>query len=1638
MTDEEGLGTAFDAKGGGDAAAAGMKFQAEVGAYFAVHLLAGRSIDERLDLGDARVASFRMESEAPVDDIVLETTAGGYVFVQAKTAVSASKDPSSPIGRTAEQFVRQWLASRSGAGRRGWDRPLDPARDRLALVIGPRASAAISRDLAQALRSRRTSPSARLSRAAAAVLDEFRALLATAWRPFGGDPDPSDLEGILALTSIVTFDFEGAHGQLAAEILRPVVSDAASAGAAFGVLVRSCQGLMATRSGANESGLRTTLAAAGVPLAAPARFAADVEKLRTHAERVHESLSEYEETRVGGTDIRIGRECTEAVVSASVTSSLLLVGEPGAGKSAVLNAASARLRARGNEVVELAVDRLPVESWEGLRAELGLVNPLVDVLRNWPGAGPAFLMIDALDATRGGRGEAVFRALMAAVIEMPEGRWRVVASIRSFDLRMGEQLKTLFRGPPPVEGHADPAFANVRHVLVPSWTDGELDELLARAPEIGTAVRRGGDGLRDLARVPFNTRLLADLITGGLAADAFGAIDSQVQLLDLYWRHRVAGLGAGAELCIREAVSEMVAHRALRASRTAVARAAPDAFDGLLYESVLTPQPSHRYVAFRHHILFDYSASRVYLDPSDPAGLVRLLRAQGGLGLMLGPAVVFVLQELWGQEPQRAEFWDVACRLAGDAESDPVVRSVVARTAATLPQSGGDFCGLLNGLMGASPAAGRAAKAFPHIVGAFVIRAEDAGDFPTEAWCHLAAQASQASIDAVAWPLRTLLHTLIERGGTQVERRDLGTASRRLLDRALAQSSTAKLAVAAIGFVADTYESDPAASRELLSRLFAQARFDLSGHEDIPWLAHKIDVIGRVDPDFAVEVYRFAFASRIRDSSQTRMGDSQILALTSNRRQDFEMAHYSLKQFLPAFFRSHPINATDAVLAAAAGCVASEHPLPEDAVELAVSAGGRTVRLVEDVSRIWAWDPESEHDDCCALLKAVVAYLREAPAEQAREIVDRVMATNALAVVWARVFLGAVSRPRELGDLLWPIASCPEFVLGQDTRKDAVDLLAARYPYETTASRETFERAATAWHLPSFGIKEEARGYVLKRLFATIGNGHLITDEAREFAAEHLAGEASDSSAKNADLNRRPYEFHVRSGEVERWWWLREAGVDLDAPENAEQLEAAEAFERGFEFAPATAKTADVESATGSLAQFAQVVLTGARKGASTRVLGHSVGLLAERVEKVASASPDALRQAPGALRSLIALIEQAATHEDPEISADTEANFEESASWGSPAPRVGAADAVMNLCRVDAAVVEELRPTIEALLQDAHPAVRMSVAQRLNLLWDTAKPTLWEWTTQVVDREENRGVLRFFANSVLLRLVHADPERTEEVVSRLLDRVRDWDRSAEPTQSLLKEIAGLVTLLWVSHGRTWSRDLLQQWLADLHPHETEMHQALFVSRGALVLGYDTGLPRDAALRARAQELSLWVANAAAGGLEAYLAVASTLSDPRRAQSYAKLLNQVCDQLYFASGAFRQGDEDRGLGDDAEKGEFLRDVRPILMRIADAGTPATIHHLLALSEFLVAADPPVVFDIVTHALLGAGRRHGYQFESLGADQFVTLIGRFLADHRTLFVDEPRRRALVSALDAFIEAGWPSARRLLYRLPELLQ
>lgn len=129
---------------GGHATYAGTQFQAAVASWLAAHLLAAASPRAlELDAG-VTLTSVLLETAAPVDDILAETSHGGLCLINVKTNVPITGQPSSALDSVFEQFVRQWLQGKQAKGNRRWERPLDKGRDRLVLAVDVHKSSRLS------------------------------------------------------------------------------------------------------------------------------------------------------------------------------------------------------------------------------------------------------------------------------------------------------------------------------------------------------------------------------------------------------------------------------------------------------------------------------------------------------------------------------------------------------------------------------------------------------------------------------------------------------------------------------------------------------------------------------------------------------------------------------------------------------------------------------------------------------------------------------------------------------------------------------------------------------------------------------------------------------------------------------------------------------------------------------------------------------------------------------------------------------------------------------------------------------------------------------------------------------------------------------------------------------------------------------------------------------------------------------------------------------------------------------------------------------------------------------------------------------------------------------------------------------
>ncbi len=1350
----------------------------------------------------------------------------------------------------------------------------------------------------------------------------------------------------------MTFDPAGAYANVM-EGLAARATTTDQARPLVTALTQISQRWMTERSGGDLPQLRQAVMHAQVALSAPPRFEDDIRKLREHSAQIATDLWPYEQIERTEGVIRITRECQVAALAAAQEGSLLVIGEPGAGKSAVINALARELRSHG-DVVELAVDRYSVQDLVGLKNELDLEHDLVKVLEAWDGSSGGWLVVDALDATRGGHGEGAFRTLIERVLAL-KGRWKVVASIRTFDLRMGVRFRELFAGRPTNPDYQDTAFPTVRHLVVPPWSEREFDQILNQAPELRTALNGASTKLRQLALVPFNTRLIGELLRTGTSAQAFRELATQAGLLRLYWEHRVTPLGSRADSCLRLVVQAMVDSRALRAQTHVIAAAAPDALDALLLKGVLVKVDNERFIQFRHHLLFDYAASRLLMDVDGlVSGEVQYLKAQT-IGLMLAPAMGFLLQELWSAQPDHERYWTAVERMVGNPEADPILRSVAGRLSAELPENAADARAIAKHV-----ADGRevAPTALWHVVSALAVRLEDHPNMSLAPWVSLAGELA-ASVERVASPLRTLLYLLINTARPSQTGDAVGLAARALLGFVFDHPDSRIDAALVIPNVVATYATAPSESRALLERIFEPERADAHNWEDVPALCREISKLADADPDFAATVYSRTYAGTVKDDITTSMGGrSQILSLTSNSRQDYSMALFSLCEFFSTFLQNHPQAAARAFVESVDHYIRREHKLAEREV-VTRTIGGQTFRLETDLSHIWGHDPDHKYgQDGDALIAKFLPAFVALPERDARLVADQISTSSAWALTWARLFLAAVKRNDGLIDRLWPIAADEAWLSNIDTQKDAIDLVARGYGLRSMAEREALETSVTTFTMDGYKSPEAAREHLIQRLYSVIGAEQLVTESARAILTATPA-----ESVERSVRNERPFRITSGFGNSAPFFWIE--GLDKDRPSNIAVMAAIDAARDYVEAKPGRPSNDEIDTAR-TLGLLEAIVRGLEAPDVDEALRSHGEGIIGQGCERLAQGERLVVREGFDPTDRYLALLRIAAASDNPEVTEETESQYEESQSWGGPAARIEAATAVLDVCLQRADLYPQLAEDIDRFLEDRHPAARSQSVEHLIRLWDLDRAGFWRRLELRLERETNFAVLGSAVN-VLRMVIHVEPDRSERLILALLARYSGTAKQADLENSL----ADLVAILSVTHQRASAEAVLSRWLDDPSLHSGQLGTILFTLRDAVVLGLHPGQPEDGALRHRAQALLHRIVVAASGPLATYdPSVAVPDDQVPRLKACVELIDKAAMQLYFATGRVNCG---TGI-DEAGCVIYLREVASTLDLIADQGQPHTIYQLLQLVEILAPQDPAHAFDLTARAIRGGERR----------------------------------------------------------------
>ncbi|MER6958898.1 ATP-binding protein [Streptomyces sp. NPDC000618] len=1564
---------------GGSAGAGGFDYQHRVAAWLAVTALAGTAAPAVRGLWTGSVQQVACETGEPVDDCRVDTSDGITLVLQAKRTIGMSIRATSEMAKTAAQFVQQHLLP-------------GHAHERLVLVTSSEASGTVRVDLAQALDRLRGEPvekdvtSLGLNATKVAAHNTFVAHVRRQWeKQRGTAPSAAELRAFLACCYVWTLDVESG-GQAEREALgllrMTVLSDAAQAEAAWNVLLGACAQLAILHSGADVAQLQEKLSSATIALATIKDFTADVELLTKFTKQALDELDHGLTTIPAPHDpVAIERSMTTGLDARSQDESFLLVGEPGAGKTVVLHGLAREVAAQGRPLVFMQVSSLAAESIGELRTELGLQHSFVDVLAEWSPGSTGLLIIDALDAARADASAGLWRTVIDNVSrQLP--RWRVVASIRTWDLQHSSRLRTLFPGAP---------------VLVEDLTDDEVKQVSDAFPALRSLLDQASEQQRRLMLNTFNLRLAAELLLEGSAASDLRGIDSRLDLLDRYWQAHVSD-GAGGTA--REALLVRLCAATARERKLAVPAqtvlegdiAAATVLDSLLSRSVLSRvpltvgNPARGPIQFAHHVLFDYAVGTVYFD-SFSDGLTECLRADPDLLLFARPSIDVYLQMAWKQGA--APFYTLALELMATPSPSmtaPAIADVVVRNCS----NAAEIEPLLAGVPDSTAELKRLLGAIAVVVS---IRIKEGSLANPGVWADAAERLSRAPEHAGS-ALGVLITDLASHRTilTTASLQQCGLAARRLLEHIWTQPPTlwARLAIPA---VIQTATSDPQATETLLRRALEPPQLQERGYNDLVALTHEVEQLTGLMPVLVEDLYVTTLSHEENSSETTQMGSGAVLTLLSNRRQDFGAAKYPLVQYFPDLLRTDSRRALSILtrLSTLGHTQPTEHQM---------ILNGHAVTIQEDGSHLTDFGTSYANDDPAALFNALQDFASNATAAQTQELVEALTAAPQAAVVWRRVLLSAPHNPA-LADAFF---------------NDPATLVTRLLIPELAGPASTLTRALH----PTLGATEagrlEAAVLALKPLSADDGSQDWDREDRRyrmflnALSAEHLTDQslAHDHQPQAAAIDNDDEDDDLA------WAGLNPTPVAASGNPADETVQILSDEVRRFTdtYLNGAPTPDEITSCVPVVTAFEAALV----QASSVAVRNEAENLMAKAAEiwtRTIQAPPSVLDHARSILLSL-----KSSPRPEP---TDQNANYTMSIPQG---PRTEAARGLGQLCLVPEHYTVEVRKAILELAADPVGQIRHTIAKTAPFVARSSPDTAWELLELLAQQESDDAVLSATVEAAALRM--SDRHRGTQLLAQVAARVNP----SEARESAASTCATVAALLWVYDAMPEARTLLNQ-MIDSWPGQSAWSSSLHILRSQEALTHN-----DPAVRKRALDFMHELAELALRSAQEAIRRADQLTDSEKEQLKAEvqLLDGIAFQLFSGSGAIDR----EGTPPTSDQVRLVDEADPVIQILAQVPAAPVTHHLVEIYEYITDHRPQKALLTIRDIIKQAGTQDGYTMDPMGLGTCVKFVERILADHRGILHTPENLTALREICDAFIDAGWPQAHQLVFGIEQIFR
>lgn len=862
----------------------------------------------------------------------------------------------------------------------------------------------------------------------------------------------------------------------------------------------------------------------------------------------------------------------------------------------------------------------------------------------------------------------------------------------------------------------------------------------------------------------------------------------------------------------------------------------------------------------------------------------------------------------------------------------------------------------------------------------------------------------------------------------------IGKASRDLLRFGWQRQPRSELMIVnGLIAVGRTIATDPQASAVLLREAIDSEHLKEHGYKELRWVAQEIQRIAKADPSLAVDIYDAAYGFSETSDQTTPMGNSVLLALTSNRRQDYQGAWYQLSEAIPAILDNDPETGVRAVVRGLYGYVQRQNRPNRDEVHGAsFSLGPYTASFETDWSYSWYNGGYRSSQDAPALLIKFEELLgRVASQADAAATIQQIVATIAqephvVAAVWTSLLVAGTKRPDLYAASLLPVACATPVMHSFDSRFQLGGFITAAYPTLTPEDRAAIEAS-----ILSMTDDDPATKRNKSILAGCIPRTLIATDVMRAFVQTlEQAGEL----ANNAPVMRMTTSTRDFGTDA----YLESEDVSLKDPESASIRELMRAVE---ELKAPDGRTdlslASVRRQLAVMAKLYERLNAKIPRKVSETLIDHACGHLAEAAGRLARAKPPVLAAASVhvLLRDILLF---SATSKNPRFNAEHANNFNDSPHWGGPSARTAAAHGLLDFTRASKKQDPEVMSALRKLARDRMPEVRLNVVQNLPMLHVLDADWMWSELEYALAKDRARGVVNAAIEAVA-RLAYLDIPRVIKAAKGVLRRYAGKD---EPGMAKCRADAATLIFDIHIHGKSDEADQFAASQIDAIPRDADHLTALVARYSSSLLrgNVEDASAADNLPRRRTLAFYTVVIERAFQQIDeraARLDMRSFNTWPSEDQTVVRsmfgLLNEVSQRLHFATGNYHGNVQQIELSPQLVR--FYQETKPIVSLLANAIVAPIAHHLIQMLEMFIQIDPAGVFEQIAQAVRSA-QRGGYSDERMAAELIVRIVELYLADYRAIFTDRARLDDLMDCLDVFARAGWPAAQELTFRLGEI--